>query len=536
MDISKSYQAPPSTITRFNLWSIDTWLTVKVMLEDHDHIPSQNLLHALNGFDTYCYANMLLDRDNMIPHLQMLRLPPNFPATVLLGTILCDNVRWIRSVYLQCKQRPDLHTKLQPFLERHCLLFESGYLAALPMNRTQASVSELLMLIGVICCPLEEGYNLHLRLPNLYLSEGEQSGHLRVLPLSSVDLQSSSGDLDIQYISCERGLDLDKKFPSSDHFSNWALHNEEVREMLFSTLLQPSSTLDDWLTKIPMLNLNSMVRQNPQFSNTQEPLPWAWEEQTTSKGQQFFTDTRTGMTMWADPQIGRSWSSHQDQLPLGWEAQFHDNGTRYFYDTITDTSTWDDPRLGNELGSVLPAWQEETDSDGVRCLHDYTTRYYLNIDPPLNPEPLPSGAQVDSNHSTSEATTSKDVHEHEHAPGRDLVPSRSHNEGIETLDLSEVEEHTSQSPGSSHVSRKRQRVGIQGDQEVDDQVKVTAKNSTKKRQRGGDGGASKELKVMLSAEPDQKQGSSGRPSRAAAVKSTKRTAAMVGRKGKKKPN
>ncbi|KAL0567970.1 hypothetical protein V5O48_014023 [Marasmius crinis-equi] len=394
MDISQSYQAAPPAIARFKLWSIDIWGIVDYLFKDHDYIPSQELLHALNMFDTYCYVNMLLDHDNMIPHLQMLRLPPNFPATVLLGTILCWNLRWIRGVYLQCKQRPDLHTKLQPFLERHHSLFEGGWLAALPRNRTWASVSELLMLIGVIFCSLEEPYNLHLRLPNLYLSEGEQSGHLRVLPLSSVDLQSSSRDLDIQYISCERGLDLNKMFPESYPSAGWALHSEEVRERLFPILLQQSSTLDHWLTKIPMLNLDSVVRQIAQPPNTQESLPWAWEEQTTSKGRQFFTDTRTGMTMWADPLIGRGLSSHQSQLPLGWEERFHDyNGAQYFYDTITDTETWDDPRLGNELGSVLPAWQEETDSDGDHWFNDFTTRYMLAIDPPRHPKPLHSAPQ-----------------------------------------------------------------------------------------------------------------------------------------------
>ncbi|KAL0571473.1 E3 ubiquitin-protein ligase nedd4 [Marasmius crinis-equi] len=535
MDISQSYQAAPPTITRFKLWSIDIWNSVRFLFTNHGHTPSQEVLHALNRFDTYCYMNMLLDHDNMIPHLQKLRLPPNFPATVLLGTILCDNVQCIRGVYLGCKQRPDLHTKLQPFLERHHSLFEGGWLAALPRNRTQASVSELLMLIGVICCPLDEPYNLHLRLPNLYLSYGEQSGHLRILPPSSGGLQSSSSGIDIQYISCERGLDLNKMFPQSYPSTAWVLHSEEVRERLFSILLQPSSTLDDWLTKIPMLNLDSMVRKSPQFSNTQGSLPWAWEEQTTSEGQQFFTDTRTGMTMWADPQIGRGLSSRQSQLPLGWEERFVD-GYQYFYDTITNTDAWDDPRLGNELGSVLPAWQEETHSDGNWIFHDFTTRCGLFIHPPKNPKPLSPAAQAGSIPTTTEATTSEDVHKHKHASGREFVPSRSHNERIETLGLSEVEEHTSQSPGSSHVSRKRQKLGIQGDQEVDDQVKATAKNSTKERQRGGDGGASKELKVMLSAEPDQKQGSSGRPGCAAAVKSTKHTAAMVGHKGKKKPN
>ncbi|KAL0566546.1 hypothetical protein V5O48_015464, partial [Marasmius crinis-equi] len=302
-------------------------------------------------------------------------------------------------------QRPDLHAKLQPFLERHHLLFEGGWLAALSRNRTQASVSELLMLIGVICRPLKEPYNLHLRLPNLYLSEGEQSGHLRVLPLSSVDLQSSSSDLDIQYISCERGLDLNKMFPDSYPSTAWALHSEEIREMLFSILLQPSSTLDDWLIKIPMLNLDSMVRQIAQFSQTQELLPWAWKQQTTSKGQQFFTDSRTGMTMWADPQIGRGLSTHLSQLPLGWEEQFDDDGDWYFYDTMTDTSTWDDPRLGSELGSVLPAWQEETDSDGNWQFHDFTTCCRLLINPPKDPEPPSSAAQASSTHNTTEATT-----------------------------------------------------------------------------------------------------------------------------------
>ncbi|KAL0570797.1 hypothetical protein V5O48_011162 [Marasmius crinis-equi] len=75
--------------------------------------------------------------------------------------------------------------------------------------------------------------------------------------------------------------------------------------------------------------------------------------------------------------------------------------------------------------------------------------------------------------------------------------------------------------------------GIQGDQEARDQVKVTAGNGAKKRRRGGGGGASKKLKVTPSADPDQAQGSSGRPTRAAAAKSTERTVAMVGHKGKK---
>ncbi|KAL0575071.1 hypothetical protein V5O48_006890 [Marasmius crinis-equi] len=190
----------------------------------------------------------------------------------------------------------------------------------------------------------------------------------------------------------------------------------------------------------------------------QEPLPWAWEEQTTSKGQQFFTDTRTGMTMWADPRIGRSLSSHQSQLPLGWEEQFDAYGNRYFHDTITDTDTWDDPQSDNGLSSVLPAWQEDTDNNGDQWLTDYTTRYRLflrqSADPALN-----SVIQDSSGNNTAQLTPIEaDVHNH--TPDRESVLGQGLNEGIEPLDLSKVEEHTSQSPGPSHGSKKGQ--GVRG--------------------------------------------------------------------------
>ncbi|XP_042191867.1 E3 ubiquitin-protein ligase NEDD4-like isoform X3 [Callorhinchus milii] len=86
----------------------------------------------------------------------------------------------------------------------------------------------------------------------------------------------------------------------------------------------------------------------------------------------------------------------QSFLPPGWEMRIAPNGRPFFIDHNTRTTTWEDPRLKypvhlrtkaaldpNDLGPLLPGWEERVHLDGRSFFIDHNTKITQWEDPRL---------------------------------------------------------------------------------------------------------------------------------------------------------
>ncbi|OQV17573.1 E3 ubiquitin-protein ligase SMURF1 [Hypsibius exemplaris] len=83
------------------------------------------------------------------------------------------------------------------------------------------------------------------------------------------------------------------------------------------------------------------------------PLPAGYEIRTTTQGQVYYVNQRTGVSSWHDPRISRELGSlNQDNLgplPSGWEVRHTASGRDYFVDHNNRTTQFTDPRLARSL-------------------------------------------------------------------------------------------------------------------------------------------------------------------------------------------
>ncbi|GAU88682.1 hypothetical protein RvY_01332 [Ramazzottius varieornatus] len=78
-------------------------------------------------------------------------------------------------------------------------------------------------------------------------------------------------------------------------------------------------------------------------------MPTDYEMRTTTKGQIYYVNQKTGVSTWHDPRIPRDPSgtnhSHLGPLPAGWELRYTNSGRIYFVDHNNRTTQFTDPRL-----------------------------------------------------------------------------------------------------------------------------------------------------------------------------------------------
>eukprot|EP00736_Rhodelphis_marinus_P005491 Rmarinus@m.24683 len=68
--------------------------------------------------------------------------------------------------------------------------------------------------------------------------------------------------------------------------------------------------------------------------DTNEPLPYGWEERKDDQGRTYYVNHLTSTTQWEDPRI----------LPPGWEKRYDNYGRLYFANHHSRCTQWEDPR------------------------------------------------------------------------------------------------------------------------------------------------------------------------------------------------
>ncbi|KAL0573800.1 hypothetical protein V5O48_008145, partial [Marasmius crinis-equi] len=220
----------PPEITNFELYSIDIWHFVgpifnipegssEGMLQD-SYIPSKELIHAINEFNVYQYIDMLVDRNYMQQIYMVFR--NRFPLgnkEVCTG-VLFKNIPCLHRLYLQwteCTQlvpgslspyTSQISSQLSPFIKSHRSLFKDGWLAKLPKICTSGTLSQLTLLIAVVCSPLPTGYRYGdlVNFLNLLKDTDNSESHIpfKIYPWGTNLMELPEGS-DVGYISCEKG-------------------------------------------------------------------------------------------------------------------------------------------------------------------------------------------------------------------------------------------------------------------------------------------------------------------------------------------
>ncbi|KAK7862990.1 hypothetical protein R5R35_014545 [Gryllus longicercus] len=79
-------------------------------------------------------------------------------------------------------------------------------------------------------------------------------------------------------------------------------------------------------------------------SDSEDELPPAWEERTTSDGSVYYVNHSTHGTQWTHPRTGKK-KMVSGELPFGWEKSISEDGKIFYVDHINRRTTYTDPRL-----------------------------------------------------------------------------------------------------------------------------------------------------------------------------------------------
>ncbi|KAL0576822.1 hypothetical protein V5O48_005163 [Marasmius crinis-equi] len=266
-------------ITNFELYSIDVWLFVGAIFNIHevaskempqdDYIPTKELLHAINEFDVYHYINMLVDRDYMCHIYTVFKDPSTYDGMDVCATVLFENMPCLRRLYLQCTECTQLVpgslspypsqfcSQLSPFIENHRSLFEDGWLAKLPKICTSGTLSQLALLIAVVCSPFPIGYRYKdlVNFLNLPKDTDNSESHIPFkIYRRGTDLLDLPEGSDVEYISCEKGRIFVDGMRTLGHNLSGDFYSEAARKRGIRAFMTGQFTgLDEWNREVSML-------------------------------------------------------------------------------------------------------------------------------------------------------------------------------------------------------------------------------------------------------------------------------------------